>query len=144
MRKQKTYFLSKVNLFLIKHNAWTGNLTLSIPRSKLTLQSFELPSPDRESLDSMMEFELERHFSSDIKNFYYSNHVTAKTGNQYHIVCVAIKKEIVEYYLSLLKKLNLKPTTLDVSTFANINLLWPNIQNKNTFSILLDLNLNLY
>ena len=140
--KAETYFLSKVNLFLIKHNAWTNNLTLSIPRSKLTLQSFELPSPDRESLDSMMKFELERHFSSDIKNFYYSNHITAKKNNQYHIVCAAIKKEIVEYYLGLLAKLNLKPVNIDVSTFANINLLWPNIQNENTLSILLDLSLN--
>ena len=140
--KAETYFLSKVNLFLIKHNAWTGNLTLSIPRSKLTLQSFELPSPDRESLDSMMKFELERHFSSDIKNFYYSNHITAKKNNQYHIVCAAIKKEIVEYYLGLLAKLNLKPVNIDVSTFANFNLLWSNIQNENTLSILLDLSLN--
>ena len=140
--KAETDFLSKVNLFLIKNNAWTGNLTLSIPRSKLTLQSFELPSPDRESLDSMMEFELERHFSSDIKNFYYSNHITAKEGNQYHIVCAAIKKEIVDYYIGLLAKLNLKPSNIDVSTFANINLLWPNIQNEKTLSILLDLSLN--
>ena len=140
--KAEAYFLSKVNLFLIKHNAWTGNLTISIPRSKLTLQSFELPSPDRESLDSMMEFELERHFSSDIKNFYYSNHITAKEGNQYHIVCAAIKKEIVDYYIGLLAKLNLKPANIDVSTFANINLLWPNIQKEKTLSILLDLSLN--
>jgi len=140
--KAEAYFLSKVNLFLIKHNAWTGNLTISIPRSKLTLQSFELPSPDRESLDSMMEFELERHFSSDIENFYYSNHITAKKSNQYHIVCAAIKKEIVDYYLGLLAKLNLKPANIDVSTFANINLLWPNIQNEKTLSILLDLSLN--
>ena len=59
-------FLEKVNQFIIKENAWVENVAVSLPRSKVTIQSFELPAPDRKSLDSIMKFELERHFSSDI------------------------------------------------------------------------------
>jgi len=140
--KAESHFLEQVNRFMIEHDAWTENVVISIPRSKLTLQSFELPSPDRKSVDSMMEFELERHFSSSIENFYYSNHITVKEGNQYHIVCAAINKEVAKYYLDLLGKLNLKPTVLDVSTFANLNLLWPNGENQETLSVLADLSLN--
>ena len=97
--KAESHFLEQVNRFMIEHDAWTENVVISIPRSKLTLQSFELPSPDRKSVDSMMEFELERHFSSSIENFYYSNHITVNEGNQYLIVCDAINKEVDKYYL---------------------------------------------
>ena len=103
--KAESIFLEQVNRFIIEHDAWTENVIASIPRSKITLQSFELPSPDRKSVDSMMGFELERHFSSSLDNFYFYNHITTKKENQYHIVCAAINKEIAAYYLNLLKKL---------------------------------------
>ena len=56
--KAESLFLERVNAFMIDHEAWTDNVVVSIPRSNLTLQSFKLPSPDRKSVDYMMEFEL--------------------------------------------------------------------------------------
>jgi len=140
--RAESLFLEQVNRFMIEHDAWTENVVVSIPRSKLTLQSFELPSPDRKSVDSMMGFELERHFSSSLDNFYYCNHITTKKDNQYHIACAAINKEIATYYLNLLKKLNLNASVLDVSTFANLNLLWTNGENQEPLLVLVDLSSN--
>ena len=140
--RAESLFLEQVNRFMIEHDAWTENVVVSIPRSKLTLQSFELPSPDRKSVDSMMGFELERHFSSSLDNFYYCNHITTKKDNQYHIACAAINKEIATYYLNLLKKLNLNASVLDVSTFANLNLLWTNGKNQEPLLVLIDLSSN--
>jgi len=140
--KAESIFLEQVNRFIIEHDAWTENVIASIPRSKITLQSFELPSPDRKSVDSMMGFELERHFSSSLDNFYFYNHITTKKENQYHIVCAAINKEIASYYLNLLKKLNLNASVLDVSTFANLNLLLSNGEHQDPLSVLVDLSSN--
>jgi len=137
--KAESIFLEQVNRFIIEHDAWTENVIASIPRSKITLQSFELPSPDRKSVDSMMGFELERHFSSSLDNFYFYNHITTKKENQYHIVCAAINKEIANYYLNLLKKLNLNASIFDVSTFANLNLLLSNGEHQDPLSVLVDL-----
>ena len=137
--KAESIFLEQVNRFIIEHDAWTENVIASIPRSKVTLQSFELPSPDRKSVDSMMGFELERHFSSSLDNFYFYNHITTKKENQYHIVCAAINIEIATYYLNLLKKLNLNASILDVSTFANLNLLLSNGEHQDPLSVLVDL-----
>jgi len=137
--KAESIFLEQVNRFIIEHDAWTENVIASIPRSKITLQSFELPSPDRKSVDSMMGFELERHFSSSLDNFYFYNHITTKKENQYHIVCAAINKEVATYYLNLLKKLNLNASVLDVSTFANLNLLLSNGEHQDPLSVLVDL-----
>ena len=140
--KAESIFLEKINSFIIEHDAWTENVIVCIPRSKLTLQSFELPSPDLKSVNSMMGFELERHFSSSIENFYYSNYITKKETNQFHIACAAINKEVVSYYVSLLKKLNLNASVLDISTFANLNLLHSNGKYKNKLSVLIDLSSN--
>ena len=137
--KAESTFLEEVNRFIIEHDAWTENVITSIPRSKVTLQSFELPSPDRKSVDSMMGFELERHFSSSLDNFYFYNHITTKKENHYHIVCAAINKETANYYLNLLKKLNLNASILDISTFANLNLLLSKGEHQDPLSVLVDL-----
>jgi Competence protein A. len=87
----------------------------------------------------MMGFELERHFSSSLDNFFFYNHITTRKKNQYHIVCAAINKEVANYYLNLLKKLNLNVSVLDVSTFANLNLLLSNDEHQDPLSVLVDL-----
>ena len=140
--KTEINFLEQVNRFIVENDAWVENVVASLPRSKVTLQSFELPAPDRKSVDSMMKFELERHFSSDIESFYFSNHITDRGTNQYHIVCAAIRKNIADRYLKLLEKLNLKTTILDVSTFANLNLIWPNEEYNESLSVVVDLSLS--
>ncbi|MBT4374655.1 MAG: hypothetical protein HOD16_03085, partial [Nitrospina sp.] len=76
--KAESIFLEQVNRFIIQNDAWAENVITSIPRSKVTLQSFQLPSPDRKSVNSMMGFELERHFSSSLDNFFFYNHITTR------------------------------------------------------------------
>jgi Tfp pilus assembly PilM family ATPase len=138
-QKAESIFLEKVNRFIIEHDAWTENVIVSIPRSKITVQSFELPSPDRKSVDSMMGFELERHFSSSLDNFYFYNHITTKKQNQFHIVCAAVNKEVAADYLKLIKKLNLNASILDVSTFANLNLLLASGEHQDPLSVMVDI-----
>ena len=142
-QKAESLFLEKVNRFIIEHDAWTENVIVSIPRSNITVQSFELPSPDRKSVDSMMGFELERHFSSSLDNFYFYNHITTKKQNQYHIVCAAVNKEVAANYLQLLKKLNLNASVFDVSTFANLNLLLVNGEHQDPLSVMVDISSDL-
>ena len=140
--KTESRFLEKINSFIVENEAWVESVVVSLPRSKSTLQSFELPAPDRKSVDSMMKFELERHFSADIENFYYSNHIRARNPNQYHIVCAAIKKDMANPYLELIEKLNIKITILDISTFANLNIVWQNEEHNEPLSVVIDLSLD--
>jgi Tfp pilus assembly PilM family ATPase len=120
--KAEKHFLSKVNHFLVDHDTWPESVVVSLPRGYVTFKTFELPAPDLESARSMVEFELERQFSSGLEDLYYTFQLTPKTGNVFHIASAAIKNEIANYYLDLIRKLNLVPTILDVSTFANVNL----------------------
>ena len=123
--KAEKHFLNEINKFLIENDAWPESVVLSLPRSLMLFKTFELPAPDTKAVYSMIEFELERHFPSGLDEFYYTYHLTKKTGNNFHIALVGIKKEIATYYLKLIEKLNLKPTILDISTFSNTNLILP-------------------
>jgi len=120
--KSEKYFLEKINGFLMKTNAWPENLAISLPRTHYSFQSFELPAPDLKSADAMVQFELERHFSSNIDNLYFGYHASKIKENLFHVMSVAVKKKTAHYYLELLGRLNLKPGILDVPTFANTNL----------------------
>jgi len=115
-------FLEKINQFLMQNDSWPENLVVSLPRDNYTFQSFELPAPDLKTAHSMIRFELERHFSSNIDNFCLGSHTSKKRDHLYHVMSTAVKKETLNYYLELLGRLNLKPSIIDVSTFANVNL----------------------
>jgi Tfp pilus assembly PilM family ATPase/Tfp pilus assembly protein PilN len=120
--KAEKYFLNKINRFITEHNSWPESVVVSLPRGYVTFKTFELPAPDLESAQSMVPFELERQFSSGLEDLYYTFQLTRKEGSIVHIASAAIKKEIANYYLDLIRKLNLTPTILDISTFANVNL----------------------
>ena len=120
--KAEKHFLNKVNHFITEQNIWPESVVVSLPRGYVTFKTFELPAPDLQSAQSMVVFELERQFSSGLEDLYYTFQLTPKAGNMFHITSAAIKKEIANYYLDLIRKLNLTPTILDVSTFANVNL----------------------
>lgn len=120
--KAEKHFLNEVNRFLMDNNSWPESVVVSLPRSFVMFKTFELPAPDIKTVHSMVDFELERQFSSGLDNLYYTYQLSQKPGNIFHVASAAIKKEIADYYLELLHKLNLKTTILDISTFANANL----------------------
>jgi Tfp pilus assembly PilM family ATPase len=120
--KAEKHFLNKINRFLVEQNTWPESVVVSLPRGYVTFKSFELLAPDQESVNSMVEFELERQFSSGLEDLYFTFKITHKHETTYQIASAAIKKEIADYYLELIRKLTLNPTILDVSTFANVNL----------------------
>lgn len=136
--KAEKFFLDKVNRFLMEHDIWPENVVLSIPRNNLTFQSFDLPAPDKKSVHSMVEFELERHFSSGLEGLYHASHISARSENLFNVTSVAVKKETANYYLELVHKLGLKTSTLDVSTFVNYNLVMVNSANKEEICAIVD------
>lgn len=137
--KAEKHFLNEVNRFLIEQNTWPESVVVSLPRSLVMFKTFELPAPDIKAVYSMVEFELERHFSAGLDNLYYTYHLKQKPGNIFHIASAAINKDIADYYLKLIHKLNLKPTVLDISTFANANLTIPLETKDSGVSALVDI-----
>lgn len=121
--KSEKLFLDKISDFLMLYDANPDSVVISLPRSLVAFKSFDLPAPDRKTIDSMIGFELEKHCAASPEDMYYSFHVTEKSKNLFHIVLSAVKKDVADYYLQLIRKLNLMPTSITVSTFSNLNLI---------------------
>lgn len=115
-------FIDEIKRFLQQYDVSQCGAVVSLPRSAIGFQSFELPAPDRNVIGSMIEFEVEKHFFSKPEDLYYSYHVTEKSENRFHVVLATVKKDLADYYLQLLERLSLKPSILDVSTLSNLNL----------------------
>ena len=92
--KAEKHFLNEVNRFLVDNNSWPDSVVVSLPRSLVMFKTFELPAPDEKTVHSMIDFELERHFSSGLENLYYTYQLNKKPGNIFHVASAAIKKEI--------------------------------------------------
>jgi Tfp pilus assembly PilM family ATPase len=131
-------FLEEINQFMMQHDLSPGNVAISLPRSRISLQSMELPAPDRNTIAAMIGFELEKHFFSKPEDLYFTYHATELPENRFHIVLSAVKKETADYYLQLVERLGLKVTTMDVSTLSNFNLLTKD-QTKNQVIAMIDL-----
>lgn len=137
--KAEKEFLDTINRFLIKMDIWPDNVVVSLPRNRFSFQTFELPAPDRKSVNAMVLFELEHHLSSGLEGLYYAFHASRKAENQFHIVSAAVKKEIADYYLDLIQRLGLLPTMVGVSTLANANLVLAGSKQKETLWTIVDL-----
>ncbi len=132
------YFLEEVNRFLLQHDIVSTHAAVSLPRSLTSLQSLELPAPDRDTVDSMIVFELEKHFLAKPEDLYFTYHATATQENHFHIVLSAVKKEIANYYQQLIERLPLKVAVIDSSILANLNLIL-NDQTHNQLLAMIDL-----
>ncbi|MFQ5451123.1 MAG: PilN domain-containing protein [Nitrospinaceae bacterium] len=133
------YFLEEINQFLMKNDIWPENVVISLPRNHFTFQFFDLPAPNLKAVDSMIEFELERHLSSEVEGLYIGYYARLKKENLFQIISAAIRKETANYFLDLLGRLNLKPTILDVPTFANVNLVASDPENEESLAAIIDL-----
>lgn len=137
--KAESVFLDRVNRFLIKRDIWPDNVVVSLPRSQFTFQTFELPAPDLKSVNSMVHFELERHFSAGMDGLYHGFQAKKKAENQFHIVSAAIKKEVANYYLALVSRLGIDTSRIELSDLANVNLVLNGLGQKNMLWAIVDL-----
>jgi Tfp pilus assembly protein PilN/Tfp pilus assembly PilM family ATPase len=137
--KSEMEFLDRVNRFLIKSDTWPDNVVISLPRNQFNFQTFELPAPDLKSVNAMLIFELERHFSAKMGGLYHGYQAKKKTENQFHIVSAAIKKEIANYYLELISRLGIETTRIELSDLANVNLVLNGLGQKQMLWAIVDL-----
>ncbi|MFQ5671610.1 MAG: PilN domain-containing protein [Nitrospinales bacterium] len=137
--KAEKFFLEEINRFLMRYPHAPNNVILSLPRNLITFKTFDLPAPDRKSIDAMIKFELEKHCAVSVDSLYFSYLATEKAKNQFHIVLSAVKREVADYYLDLIKKIDLKPSIMDVSTFSNLNLIQSNGGVKERIATVIDL-----
>ena len=97
------------------------NLITALPRDLAVVRYITLPSADDAEIGQMIKFEAERHIPFAVDKVEVDFQIINKSAEKSEILLVAVKKEIIEQHLSLLKRANLIPAVIDLSSFAIFN-----------------------
>jgi Tfp pilus assembly PilM family ATPase/Tfp pilus assembly protein PilN len=131
-------FLEEINQFLLKNQIAPETTVVGIPKNFAIFKTFHLPAPDLKSINSIIKFELEKHFIGNIEDFYYSFQAVTIAERQFRIHLSSINKALLDYYIQLLKRVNLNPSVVHLAPFSNLNLLKSQNEYSNSLSVLLD------
>ncbi len=115
--------LNNLERFLKSHKGARDNIFIALPRDTALIRFINLPIAVEENLRKSIEYELDRHtpFSSD--EAYFDYHVVKRIPESglIYIMLITIKKDPVDYYIELLKKINIKPRNIEITTTALFN-----------------------
>ena len=138
----ESLFVQELNEFLNKGKIKAKAVILSLPRQNCTLQYFDLPAPDAETLDSMIQMELDRHFPFPLNTMNVSYYAVPLETNRVHVIAAAAKRERVEEYLNWMAPSGLKPEVVDLSLFSQMNLLSQNGETGSELQAIVDISSN--
>ena len=104
------------------NNVRPGPVVSSIPRYLAAVKYITLPSKDRKEIKEMLKYEAEKQmpFSVDKAELDFQI-LDEAAGSESSVLLAAVKKDIVEEHLKLLKECGLKPDCIDISSFAILN-----------------------
>ncbi len=115
--------LHNLERFFKKYRAGKYNLFIALPSDVALLQFLHLPLSVEENLRTTIGYEMDRHTPFSFDDVYFDCHIVNRfpEGNLLYVMLVTIKRDIIDYYLNLLKKINVKPRGIEITTTALFN-----------------------
>jgi general secretion pathway protein L len=116
--------LYNLERFLRQHPGGRDNLFLALARDKVLMQAVYLPLAVEENLGTALSYEMDRLTPFPLDAIYFDYYILKRfpAKNQLYLMLIVVKKEVVDYYLNLLKKINLRPRGIELSATALFNL----------------------
>jgi len=131
--------LNLINPFISKHEIDKKRISISIPREKVVVRFIRFPIATKENLRKVLEYEAPKYTPFEKGETYFDYHIFKEEKEWLHLFVVFVKKDEVDRYLSLLKKIGIQPTSIQIPSTAALNLFFYNggVKEKET-SVLLD------
>jgi Tfp pilus assembly PilM family ATPase/Tfp pilus assembly protein PilN len=122
-QEKEEVIVSNLERFLKKHREGADNLFLALPREQAILQFFSMPLAVEESLRTTLGYEMDRYtpFSFDDVYFDYSVVKRSIANNLLYLMLLTVKKEVVDFYLNLCKRINVRPRSIEITSTALFN-----------------------
>jgi len=116
--------LSNIKGFIDENRGDRDNLFLGIPGSKVIFKKLSLPSPTEENLEEVLGFEMDRYTPFTLEEVYFDFKIVKRDEARkiIHILLMVVKREVVEYYLKLLQRINIKVRGMEVISTALYNI----------------------
>ncbi|MDZ7698198.1 MAG: pilus assembly protein PilM [Deltaproteobacteria bacterium] len=112
-----------VQTFLDKHKISSATYYLGIPREKAIVRYAEFPLVVKENLRGSLRYELEKYVPFPADELYFDYQVISedKKSEKLRLVLLAVKREFIDAYISLLKHSSLRLSGIEVSSTALSN-----------------------
>jgi Tfp pilus assembly protein PilN len=137
--EREAQIISLVNAFLSKHQINKERVSISIPREKVAIRFIRLPVATKENLRKVLEYETSKYTPFEKGEVYFDYHILKEEKEWIHLFVVFAKKAEVDDTLSLLRKIGIRPISIQIPSTAALNLFFYNkgVKEGET-SILLD------
>ncbi len=138
---QEGQWISLISTFISKNKINGEKVSVSIPREKALVRFLRLPVATKENLRKVLEYEAPRLTPFDKDDFWFDFQILREDKEWVYLIAAFVKKEDLNPYLNLLKKVGIQPISIQIPAVSALNLFFFHEGNKgNEVSVLLDLN----
>ncbi len=136
---QQAQWIGLINAFLGRHSIDKGRVSIGIPREKVMLRFLRLPASTRENLRQVLEYETPKYIPFDAKEICFDYQIIRQGKEFLDLIVVFAKREEINSYLSLMKKMGIQPLSIQIPSIAALNLfLYHRREKENFYAALLD------
>jgi general secretion pathway protein L len=138
---QEAQWINLITTFISRNEVDRERISISIPREKALVRFMRLPAAVKENLRKVVEYEAPKYIPFDREEFFFDFQILKEDGEWVELIVAFVKREDLDLYLNLLKKMGIQPISVQVPAVAAINLfLYHGGDEGNEVSVLLDFN----
>jgi general secretion pathway protein L len=136
---REAQWISLITTFLSKHQIDKERVSVAIPREKVIVRFLRLPIATKENLRKVLEYESPKYTPFDKEEIFFDYQILNEDKEWVHLIAVFMKKDELNPYLSLLKKIGLQPLSIQIPSIGALNLFFYHQGDKEDgISVLLD------
>lgn len=113
--------VSEMKRYLSQSGLHGKSVSVAIPAKWSLIKFLDIPTPGRDSLKGIMQYEVERHIPFRLQDVYYDYQVLRNYGAYCRVALAAVPKEKVASILEFLRKIPLEPRAIHVASFCRMN-----------------------
>jgi len=119
---QQAQWISLITSFISKHQVNKERVAVSIPREKAVVRFLRLPAATKENLRQVLEYEAPKYTPFDKDEVYFDYQVLKEEKDWIHLIAVFVRKTELEAYLTLLRRIGIRPDYVQIPSTAALNL----------------------
>ncbi|MCX5907681.1 MAG: pilus assembly protein PilM [Deltaproteobacteria bacterium] len=137
---QEAQWISFITDFISKHPFNLDRVVISIPREKVVARFLRFPAAAKENLRKVLEYEAPKYTPFDKDELCFDYQILHEDKESIQVIAVYARKEEINLYLALLKKIGVQPLSIQIPSVAALNLFFLHQGDKGRDrSILLDM-----
>ncbi len=122
--KPDRQFMANLNDFMKRNDLKNIRGAFCFPRHDIILKYIDIPTPKKDNIKDILEYEIEKHVPLTKDEIYYDFQIIKqREENLYNVLIAVSKKSQVDHFIDLLKEANIIPSLISLSTVSNFNLL---------------------